>query len=151
MAMSTNFNNYPAILPQRNSFWSAWGSPWLVILSIFQIAGCSTANPPTESIMRAETALRTAVEARADESAPADLRRARDNIEASKKAAASGKHEEARRLAEAAQVEAELAEAKADAEIMRWAADRLRRSIDALRQEMELGARGGSRGVPGKE
>jgi hypothetical protein len=138
MLMSTNFNNYTAILSQRKPFWSVWPILCLLILSIFQLAGCSTANPPTESLMRAETALRTAVEARADELAPVDLRRAKENFEASKKAAAGGKHEEARRLAETAQIEAELAEAKADAETMRWAADGLRRSIDALRQEMEL-------------
>ena len=147
--MNTNFNDYSVILLQRKSFWAI---SCLIILSIFQIVGCSTANPPsTDSIMRAETALRTAVEARADELAPVDLRRARENFELSKKAAAGGKHEDARRLAETAQVEAELAEAKADADIVRWAADRLRRSIDALRQEMEFGARRGSGVVAGKE
>jgi len=149
--MGTNFDNYIAILSQGKLFGSMWALPSLVILSIFQTAGCNTANPPTESIMRAETGLRTAVEARADELAPMDLQRAREKFEASKKAAAVGKYEEARRLAEAAQVEAELAEAKADAEILRWAAAGLRRSIDALRQEMELGARRGSGQMPAKE
>ena len=91
--MSTNFTNYTAILSQRKSFWSVWPIPCLIILSLFQIAGCSTANPPTDSIMRAETSLRTAVEARADELAPVELRRARENFEASKRAAAGGKHE----------------------------------------------------------
>ena len=54
-----------------------------------------------------------------------------------KKAMAAGRYDEARRFAEAAEVEAELAEAKADAEITWQAADRLRRTIDALRQELE--------------
>jgi hypothetical protein len=149
--MGTNFDNYTAGLFVRKSFWSLRCLPSVVILSIFQIAGCNTANPPSDSITRAETGLRTAIEARADELAPMDLQRAREKFEASKKAAAAGNNEEARRLAEAAQAEAELAEAKADAEIMRWAAAGLRRSIDALRQEMDFGAKRGSAAVPAKE
>jgi hypothetical protein len=54
---------------------------------------------------------------------------------------AAGRNTEARRLAEAAEVEAELAEARAEAEITRLAADQLRLRGDALRQEMEGAAR----------
>jgi hypothetical protein len=54
---------------------------------------------------------------------------------------ASGKDAEARRLAEAADVEAELAQARAEAEITRFAADQLRLRGDALRKEMEGAAR----------
>jgi hypothetical protein len=121
----------------------------LIILVAFQISGCSTTKPPTETLASAELTMRTAVEARADELAPMDLQRAREKLEGSKKAMASGKYEEARRLAEIAQVEAELAEAKADAEIIRRAADGLRQAVDALRQEMERGmVRGTSTGKP---
>jgi len=116
----------------------AWAIAGLIQICVFQISGCSTANP-TEALSRAELKLRTALEARADELAPVDLQRARENLASSKKALAAGRHDEARRLAEIAQAEAELAEAKADAEIARGAADKLRRSIDALRQEMERG------------
>ena len=109
----------------------------LIILVTFQTSGCSTAKPPTDILSRAEINLRTAAEARADELAPMELQRAREKLEGAKKAMAAGNYEEARRLAELAQVEAELAEAKADAEITRLAADRLRQRGDALRQEME--------------
>lgn len=108
----------------------------------FHAAACSGTPPPTESIARAEIRLRTAMEARADEIAPMELRTAREKLADAKKAMSAGRHDDARRLAEAAEVEAELAEAKADAEIVRRAADGLRRSTDALRQEMERGIRG---------
>jgi Domain of unknown function (DUF4398) len=104
---------------------------------VFLAGGCATTKPPTDILARAEVQLRTAAEARADELAPMDLQRARERLESSKKAMAAGRYDEARRFAEAAEVEGELAEAKADAEITWQAADRLRRTIDALRQEME--------------
>ena len=113
----------------------------LILLVTFQALGCSTTKPPTETLSSAELSLRTATEARANDLAPMDLQRAMENLEASRKALAAGKNDDARRLAETAQVEAELAEAKADAEIMRLAADKLRQRGDALRQEMESAAR----------
>jgi hypothetical protein len=103
---------------------------------------CTLTKPPTDTISRAEIQLRTAVEARADEIAPLELQSAREKLAAAKNALSAGRHVDARRLAEAAEVEAELAEAKADADITRRAADGLRRSVDALRQEMERGTRG---------
>ena len=124
---------------QRSAaFAPAWAIAGLIQICVFLTGGCSTSQP-TEALSRAELNLRTALEARADELAPVELQRARENLESSKKALAAGRHDEARRLAEIAQAEAELAEAKADAEITRGAADKLRQSIDALRQEMERG------------
>jgi multidrug efflux pump subunit AcrA (membrane-fusion protein) len=129
---------------------------WIVICLIFsatlQIFGCSilpfnsgrTAMPTVEAFSKAELRLRTASEARADELAPMDLQRAKEKLEQARKAMAAGKNDEARRLAEAADVEAELAEARAEAEITRLAADNLRRRGDALRQELEGAARRGS-------
>jgi hypothetical protein len=78
-----------------------------------------------------------AAEARADELAPMDLQRAKEKLEQARAAMAAGRNIEARRLAEAADVEAELAEANAEAEIMRLAADYIRRRGDVLRQELE--------------
>ena len=116
----------------------------LCSLIVVPASGCSIAKPPTETLARAETRLRTATEARADELAPMDLQRARDHLAKAKKASSMGQHEDARRFAEAAEVEAELAEAKADADITRRAADGLRRTVDALRQEIERGTLGKS-------
>jgi hypothetical protein len=127
--------------PRRSGMWRpalARAATAAGLLSmVFLAGGCATAKPPTDTLSRAEMQLRTAAEARADELAPMDLQRAREKLESSKKAMAAGRYDEARRFAEAAEVEAELAEAKADAEITWQAADRLRRTIDALRQEME--------------
>jgi multidrug efflux pump subunit AcrA (membrane-fusion protein) len=109
----------------------------LIILFVFGNSGCSAGKPPTESLAKAELDLRAASEARADELAPMDLQSAREKLEASKKAMADKRYEDARRLAEIAQVEAELAAAKAEAELTRRAAEDLRRRIDSLRAESE--------------
>ena len=129
---------------------------WIVICLIFSATslsfGCSilplnserTAMPTVGAFSKAELSLRTAAEARADELAPMDLQRAKEKLEHARKAMAAGRNTEARRLAEAADVEAELAEAKAEAEIMRLAADYIRRRGDVLRQELEGDAKRGS-------
>src|SRR5688572_11466242 len=129
---------------------------WIVICLIFSATflsfGCSilplnserTAMPTVGAFSKAELSLRTAAEARADELAPMDLQRAKEKLEHARKAMAAGRNTEARRLAEAADVEAELAEAKAEAEITRLAADYIRRRGDVLRQELEGDARRGS-------
>ena len=130
--------------------------PWLLGSLIFsatlQIIGCSmlpfnpgrTTMPTTDAFSKAELSLRMAAEARADELAPMDLQRAKEKLEQARRATAAGRINEARRLAEAADVEAQLAEARAEAEIIRLAADQLRLRGDALRQEIEGAARRGS-------
>ncbi len=85
--------------------------------------GCSAAKPPTETLAKAELDLRAAREAKADELAPMNLRSAVEELEKSKQAMADKRYEDARRLAESAQVDAELAEARAEARMMRRAAD----------------------------
>ena len=124
----------------------------LILSATLQIFGCSilsfdsgrTAKPTIEAFSKAELSLRRAAEARADELAPMDLQRAKEKLELARKAMAAGRNNDARRLAEAADVEAELAEARAEAEIARLAADNLRRRGDGLRQELEDAARRGS-------
>jgi hypothetical protein len=119
-----------------------------------QILGCSSilplksertaAMPTLEAFSKAELSLRTAGEVRADELAPMDLQRAKEKLEQAKRAMAAGRNTEARRLAEAADVEAELAQARAEAEITRFAADQLRARGDALRQKFEGADRRGA-------
>jgi hypothetical protein len=123
----------------------------LIILFVFGNSGCSAGKPPTESLSKAELDLRAASEARADEFAPMDLQSAREKFEASKKALAAKNYDEARRLAEIAQVEAELAAAKAEAELTRRAAEDLRRRIDSLRAESERGSIPGPSPTAAKE
>ena len=124
----------------------------LILSTTLPIFGCSilsfnsgrAAMPAIEAFSKAELSLRTAAEARADELAPMDLQRAKEKLELARKAMAVGRNNDARRLAEAADVEAELAQARAEAEITRLAADQLRLRGDALRQELEGAARRGS-------
>jgi Domain of unknown function (DUF4398) len=118
------------------------------IILALATAACSMAKPPTETLARAELGLRAASEARAAEFAPTDLQSARGKIERSKQALAAQRYEDARRLAESAQVEAELAEAKAEAEIMRLAAEEIRKRSDVLRMETDLTSR---KSAPDKE
>src|SRR5687767_9571381 len=121
--MGTSSDGTHRLLRPRKLPSSVWV---MIILSALPVTDCTMAKAPTEALSRAELNLRTATEARADELAPMDLQRAREKLDGSKKAIAAGQYEEARRLAEIAQVEAELAEAKAEAEITRRAADALR-------------------------
>jgi Domain of unknown function (DUF4398) len=123
----------------------------LIILFVLGNSGCSAGKPPTESLSKAELDLRAASEARADEFAPMDLQSAREKFEASRKAMAAKNYDQARRLAEIAQVEAELAAAKAEAELTRRAAEDLRRRIDSLRGESERGSIPGPSPAAAKE
>jgi multidrug efflux pump subunit AcrA (membrane-fusion protein) len=124
----------------------------VIFSAAFLFFGCSilplnserTAMPTVGAFSKAELSLRTAAEVRADELAPMDLQRAKEKLENARRAMAAGRNTEARRLAEAADVEAELAQAKAEAEIMRVAADYIRRRGDALGQELEGDTRRGS-------
>ena len=97
---------------------SLWVAAWLIAVS-----GCSMLNkPPTETLAKAESSIRSAREARADEVAATDFRSAREKLERAKRALADQKYDQARRLAESAQVDAELAEAKAEAAVVTRAA-----------------------------
>jgi hypothetical protein len=124
---------------------------YAIFSAAFLFFGCSilplnserTAMPALGAVSKAELSLRTAAEARADELAPMDLQRAKEKLGQARTAMAAGRNTEARRLAEAADVEAELAQARAEAEITRFAADQLRARGDALRQKFEgAGSRG---------
>lgn len=110
-----------------------------LLLAVLALAssGCSTAQPPTGILSDAELDVRAATEARADDLAPMDLQSAREKLVASRKAMQENKYEDARRLAENAQVEAELATAKAEAETARRTADVVRHRLDPARAENE--------------
>jgi hypothetical protein len=118
---------------------------YVIFSAAFLIFGCSilpfnsgqTAMPTVGAFSKAELSLRMATEARADELAPMDLQRAKEKLGQARTAMDAGRNTEARRLAEAADVEAELAQARAEAEITRFAADQLRARGDALRQKFE--------------
>ncbi len=102
------------------------------------LAGCASVPPPTDAVAKAELSLRKAEQAGAAQVAPLDLRQAREKLqEARNQMNESDTAEEARRLAEAADVQAQLAEAKAiEAKAIRNR-EQARKSVEILRQELE--------------
>jgi hypothetical protein len=121
-----------------------------VVLAIITLTGCSTARAPTDALTRADLRIRLAREAGADEASSLDLRRAAEKIEKARGAMSAGRQDEARRLAESAQVDAELAEVKAEAEVLRRAADHLRRRVDAEQSDAERESRKPLSRLPGQ-
>jgi hypothetical protein len=78
---------------------------------------------------------------KASEYAPAEMQRAMDKLGRAKQALADEKYEDARRLAEQAQIDAQLAEAKARSENARQMAQQAQQTIEALRREAETRGR----------
>jgi membrane protein involved in colicin uptake len=112
---------------------------------------CSITKPPTDALAKAELGVRAADEARAAELAPADLKNAQDKLAQARRAMAGERYDDARRLAESAEVDAELAEAKAEAEVVRRAADRLQKTTDAAPTTAERESRKPLTDSPAKE
>jgi hypothetical protein len=137
--MSTMFAPNRGVMRWRKAPFRGWIVTSIIIFGALEFSACSTGQPPTATLSKAEMDLRAASEARAGEFAPMDLQTARDKLDQSKQAMAAKKYEEARRLAEVAQVEAELAEAKAEAEIARQAAEDLQKRIDSHRADIGRG------------
>jgi hypothetical protein len=100
------------------------------------VAGCAGA-PSIDPVSPAETAVNRAIEAKAGEYAPLELRMAQENLDAAREAINDEEYEEAHRLAEAARADARLAEAKAQSETAREEAREIQSTIDTLRQEAE--------------
>jgi uncharacterized protein DUF4398 len=122
---------------------------WFATAATIFCFGCSSAEfpfgrnstPPTSRLSQAELSVRAAEEAKAADLAPLDLQSAREKLTRARQALSANKYEDARRLAESAQVDAQLAEAKADAAIMRRAADQILRRADAPPSRAELESR----------
>ena len=106
-----------------------------VLLLVGAFAGCASAGPPvaTEEVIEAETALRNAEEAGAEERAPELYEEARISLDAARRA--SG--EEARRRLLEARDYAAAAEAMARAERLRRETTRVRREADDLERQAE--------------
>ena len=99
---------------------------------------------PMDAIVRAETAISRAEDARVADYASQDLRTAQEKLNAARETAqraADGKNEkeaeQAQWLAEEAIVDVELATAKAQAARYDAANREIERSIDALKQELQ--------------
>jgi len=112
----------------------------LSVAAVFAVvaSGCASQGPkPIEQLTRARTVVEQADKAGAQRYAAADLQRAHDQLANADKANSTGKYDEARRYAEAAEVDADVATARAsDGEAQR-AVNELRKSNESLQSEAE--------------
>jgi len=100
------------------------------------VAACATTPPPTEQVAVSTAAVARAAGAGAGESAPAEIRTAREKLDRAKLAMAANNNDEALSLAEEAQVDAQLAESKARSVKARKAADEVNEGVRVLREEL---------------
>jgi Domain of unknown function (DUF4398) len=105
------------------------------------LAACASTPPPTELMAVSGAAVTSAVSAGAVESAPLEMRSARDKLDRAKVAMTEKHYELARSLAQEAQVDAQLAEAKARSGKAGKAADTVRDDNRALREELDRKAK----------
>jgi len=109
----------------------------LLVCGAIGLSGCSAGRPPTAQLAQATLAVQEADKSKAPQYAPAELNRARQELESAQQALREKDYTKARRLAERALVDAQLAGGKAETEQARQAATALQRSIESLRQEAE--------------
>ncbi|HYE34760.1 DUF4398 domain-containing protein [Methylocaldum sp.] len=109
----------------------------IVGMMIMGLFGCASDAPPINTISTADTALNQAMMVKASEYAPAEIQLAMEKLGRAKKALADEEYEDARRLAEQAQIDAQVAEAKARSENARQMAQQAQQTIETLRREAE--------------
>jgi|AntDeeMinimDraft_5_1070356.scaffolds.fasta_scaffold22436_2 Na+-transporting methylmalonyl-CoA/oxaloacetate decarboxylase gamma subunit len=109
---------------------------FLVCLVVI-MGACASSNVPAPDTSEAESMVRQAEEAGAQEYAPLELRNARKKIEEAKTLVDDEQYAKATRLTEEASVDAELAMVKARSEKAREAVEQLRKTIKTLKDEIE--------------
>lgn len=103
------------------------------------LAGCGGISDLTkERVARSETSVQQAQQTVGNsEQGALELQRAKENLDAARKAMKDGKEQPAERYAQLAQLDAELAVSKSQTASARKAADEVLASIKTLRQEAE--------------
>jgi hypothetical protein len=110
-----------------------------VALALGGAAACADPRQPAQEIEKAEIAIDSADASGAPAEAPLEMKLAREKMEKAKSLLRDEEWDEAKRLAEQAQVDAQLAEAKAESETEREHAQELEKTIETLRNEAERG------------
>jgi Domain of unknown function (DUF4398) len=108
----------------------------IAISGAFALAGCASVPAPTEQMAVSRSAIANALSAGGSEYAPVEMRSAQDKLDLASRAIEKDDFENARRLAEASQVDARLAEKKAQAGKAMKAASVTREDNRVLREEM---------------
>ncbi|MCB1756674.1 MAG: DUF4398 domain-containing protein [Gammaproteobacteria bacterium] len=104
-----------------------------VALIALSMAACSSIPAPKTEMALSDSAVKDAELAGAREYAPLELRRANEKMDMAKEAMHEEEYEEAKRLAEQAEVDAKLAASKSYSEKSKLALQELRESIDLMR------------------
>lgn len=104
------------------------------------LGGCASVPRPEAQLSAADLALRDAEQADAAHYAPLEMRKARDQYDAARRAEEDDHHLEARRLAESAEVDARLAASKARTARAQTAAEEIAADVESLRSEARRAA-----------
>jgi hypothetical protein len=123
-------------------------STLIPMAAVAVLASCASVPPPTAELATGRSAIDSAQQAGAPQFAPVELALARSKLESAESAMRAGRHDEARRFAEAAAVDASLAQARADSARARVAAQQVDDSIRTLRSELERGSPSAPPGAP---
>lgn len=107
------------------------------LAALFLIAGCASIPAPTEQMAVSKAAVTSANSAGGNEFAPIPLKSAMEKMDAAERAMAQEDYQQARQLAEQAQVDAQLAAATARSAKAQKAASELQEDNRVLRQEIE--------------
>jgi Domain of unknown function (DUF4398) len=113
----------------------SWGLVLLSALTVL-LGACASPPMPTDQIAVTTAAIAHAEAAGGQALAPAEMGMARDKLRRANLAVAAQAPDEARRLAQQAQVDALLAEAKAESVRAKKAAAEVQAASQALREEM---------------
>ena len=107
-----------------------------VAVAIF-MAGCASTPAPIEQMAISRAAVSNASSAGGNEFAPLQLKSAMEKMDGAERAMTEKKYDQARQLAEQAQVDAQLAEATARSAKAQKAADAIQEDSRVLRQEID--------------
>ena len=108
-----------------------------ISLAALAIAGCASMPPPTEQIAVSKAAVANAASAGGNEFASAEMRAAQDKMNRALRAMANEDYQDAKTLAEEAQVDAQLATTKARSAKAQKAAVTVQEDSQVLRKEIE--------------
>lgn len=111
--------------------------PVLIVGASMLLAGCASTPAPTEQLAVSAAAVSRADSAGAATLAPAEMQMAREKLEQARLAMTREDFDNARNLAQEAQVDAQLAEAKSRSGEARKAAGELQEGVRVLRDELD--------------
>jgi hypothetical protein len=101
------------------------------------MAGCASAPAPTAQMAVAKVEVNNAMSAGGNEYAPVQLKAAMDELNGAEKAMAAENYEQARTMAERAEVDAKLAAATARSAKAQKAAETVKADVQVLRNELD--------------